>query len=100
MGPNDGSNLSGEVKRNIVYLYERDCEEALKTLRHEVIDYLVNHAIEPYREVTNRLIKMVNEDAYKRREKVVEALSRLNEMMGACEVRYVDNLYLKFISSK
>ena len=58
------------MKRNIVFIYERDCEEAVKTLRHEVIDYLVSHAIEPYREVTNRLIKMVDEDAYKRKERV------------------------------
>jgi hypothetical protein len=78
--PNFGSKLAGEVKRNIIFIYERDCEEAIKTLRHEVIDYLVSQAIEPYKEVTNRLIKMVNEDAYKRKENVVEALTRLIEM--------------------
>ena len=34
-------------------------------------------AIEPYREVTNRLIKMMNEDAYQRKEEIVQALTRL-----------------------
>jgi len=70
------------VRGKVVFIYERDCEETVKTLRHELIDYLVSQAIEPYREVTNRLIKMINEDAYKRKEKVVEALSRLIEITG------------------
>lgn len=77
--PNEGSKLSGEVKRNTIYIYERDCEEAVKTLRHEVVDYLVSQPIEPYKKVTNMLIKMVNEDAYRRKEKVVEILTRLIE---------------------
>jgi hypothetical protein len=77
-----GKELSGEVRREVVYIFESDCDEAVKTLRHEVIDYLVSQSIEPYKEVTNRLIKMVNEDAYKRKEKVVEALSRLIEITG------------------
>ena len=77
-----GKEMSGEVRGNAVYVYERDYEEAVKTLRHELIDYLVSRAIEPYKEVTNRLIKMVNEDAYKKKEKVVEALSRLIEITG------------------
>ena len=80
--PNDASTLAGEVRGKVVFIYEKDGEEAVKTLRHEVIDFLVSQAIAPYRDVTNRLIKMVNEDAYKRKEKVVEALSRLIETTG------------------
>jgi len=72
-----GKELSGEVIGNVVFIYVEDYEEAVKTLRHELIDYCVSQAIEPYREVTNRLIKMINEDAYKRKEKVIEALTRL-----------------------
>jgi hypothetical protein len=33
--------------------------------------------IEPYKEVLNRLISMINEDAYKRKERLVEAICRL-----------------------
>ena len=72
-----GKELSGEVKGNVVFIYDEDYCEALKTLRHELIDYCVSQAIEPYKEVTNRLIKMINDEAYKRKEKVVEALTRL-----------------------
>jgi hypothetical protein len=75
--PNDESTLAGEVRGNIVHIYESDCENAVKTLKHEVVDYVVSQAIEPYKEVTNRLITMVNADAYQRKEQVVDALTRL-----------------------
>ena len=62
-----------------ILIYEEDKEEALKVLRHEILDYCVSQAIDPYKEVTNRLIRMINEDAYKRKERVVAALTRLME---------------------
>jgi len=47
----------------------------LGTSRHGFLDYAISKTIEPYKEVTNRLIALINEDAYKRKEKLVEALS-------------------------
>lgn len=75
--PNAHSRLSGEVKGNVILIYEDDADKAFETLRHEVLDYFISQAIKPYRDVTNRLITMVNEEAYKRKERVVEALTRL-----------------------
>jgi len=46
--PNADKALSGEVKGSGILIYESDEEEALKTLRHEVIDYLISQTIEPY----------------------------------------------------
>ena len=46
-------------------------------LRHEVNDYCISQAIKPYREVTNRLITMLNEDAFRTKAPIVEALTRL-----------------------
>ena len=74
--PNADSGLAGEVKGRNIIIYD-DENKALDTLRHEFLDYCISQAIEPYREVANRLIKMVNEDAYKRKEKVLEALTQL-----------------------
>jgi len=75
--PNGDSGLSGEVKGRDICVYEENEGKALDTLCHEILDFCISQAIEPYKEVTNRLIKMINEDAYKRKEKVVEALTRL-----------------------
>ena len=75
--PDPGNSLSGEVKGGTIYVYE-DCEQkALGVLQHEFLDYCISQAIEPYRRVTNTLIKLVNDDAYRRKERIVEALGRL-----------------------
>jgi len=75
--PSSDGMLSGEVKNNIIFVYEVDEEKAVDTLQHEFLDYCVSQAIQPYKEVTNRLIRMINEDAYGRKERIVEALVKL-----------------------
>lgn len=75
--PTTHKPLSGEVRGLEIFVYESDEGEALKTLRHEFVDFLVSQAIEPYKEIANALIKRANEDVYRAKEKVVEALIRL-----------------------
>jgi hypothetical protein len=75
--PNGSEELSGEVIGDIIYIYEQDEEEALKTLKHEVLDYAISQVIMPYKEVTNKLISLINEDAYQRKERLVEALNKV-----------------------
>ena len=75
--PNCNSKLSGEVRGNSIYIYEEDENIALETLKHEFIDYAISKVIEPYKEVTNRLIALVNENAYRRKEKLVDILVQL-----------------------
>jgi hypothetical protein len=71
----DGDNrLSGEVKGDCIYVYDEEMDEALKTLRHEFLDSALSKIIEPYKQVTNKLIALVNEEAYKRKERLVEQL--------------------------
>lgn len=75
--PSPDKPLSGEVKGDTIYVYEVDEGRALEVLRHEFLDYCISQAIEPYRMVTNKLIKLINEEAYNRKERIVEALNRL-----------------------
>ena len=75
--PDPGCALSGEVKGSTIFVYESDEEKAAETLRHEFLDHCVSQAIDPYRRATNSLIKLLNENAYKRKEQIVEALRRL-----------------------
>ena len=75
--PISNSALSGEVKGRTIYIYEESEGKAVEVLRHEFLDHCVSKAIDPYRKVTNSLIKLVNEDAYDRKEKIVEGLSRI-----------------------
>jgi len=75
--PDENSSLSGEVKGDRIFIYERNEEKAVETLRHEFLDYAISQVIEPYREIANRLIMLMNEEAYRRKERLVEALRRL-----------------------
>jgi hypothetical protein len=90
--PSPDKSLSGEVKNSSIYVYEADETKAVETLRHEFLDYCVSLAIEPYREVTNRLIRMMNDEAYKRKEKVVEALIKLLDIDSGIEDRSAENI--------
>jgi len=81
--PDESSKLSGEVKGQVIYIYEPGLEKAIEVLRHEVLDYMVSQAIEPYKDLTNALVKLLNQKAYERKEEVVEKLSRsLSELLG------------------
>jgi hypothetical protein len=80
--PNHNSKLSGEVKNDIVYIYELKEDEAIKTLRHEFIDYMISQAIEPYKDIVNKFIQLLNEETYKKKESVVEALLKLFDAGG------------------
>jgi len=76
--PDPDSNLSGEVvSGGVICIYDDTEEEAISTLRHEFLDYAISQVILPYREVTNKLISLINEDAYKRKERLVEALNKI-----------------------
>ena len=75
--PGASQVLSGEVKGDHILIYDEEETKAVATLRHEVIDHLVSQAIMPYKEVTNLLIQRVNEDAYRQKESIVDALTQL-----------------------
>ncbi len=75
--PNGNDKLSGEVKGETIFIYEESEREAIETLRHEFLDYAISKVIEPYRNVTNKLIMLINEEAYKRKEKLVKTLCKI-----------------------
>ena len=65
------------MKGDRILIYTVDEMDALDVLRHEVIDYCVSRAITPYQALTNRLIALLNDHAYRAKEAIVEALTRL-----------------------
>jgi hypothetical protein len=75
--PKKDSDLDGEVKGNIIHLYSESSEQALKTLRHEFLDFVMSEMIEPYKQVANSLIALVNKQAYTKKERLLEKLVNL-----------------------
>jgi len=81
--PDETSRVSGDVRGKVIFIFEPSPEKAREVLRHETLDYMVSQAIEPYKDVTNALIKLLNDKAYARKEEVIEKLSRsLGELLG------------------
>jgi len=75
--PNGNKELSGEVKQETIFIYEEEEEKALETLKHEFLDYEISKVIEPYREVTNKLVTLLNEKAYGMKEKLIQKMCQV-----------------------
>jgi len=71
----DGNPLSGEVRGNVILIYDEDPERALETLKHEFLDYVISHEIEePYKMLINKLIDAFESVMYRKKEKIIERL--------------------------
>jgi hypothetical protein len=75
--PGGKVEICGEVKGNIILIYEGDETKAMETLRHEFLDFVISQTVEPYQKIANKLIGLINDEAYLRKEKLVEALVAL-----------------------
>jgi hypothetical protein len=69
--------MDGEVKGRNIFVYSENPDEAVETLRHEFLDFLISRLIRSEREITNRLILLLNERAYREKEDLVEKLAGL-----------------------
>ncbi len=72
--PDETRGVAGEVKGGTIYVYDEDVSSAIRTLAHEVLDYVVSQAIEPYKQVINALVRLLNDRAYSSKERVVESI--------------------------
>ena len=75
--PNGSRQLSGEVRGKVILIYEEDEQAALETLKHEYLDWAISQVIDIHSKVTNKLISLINEEAYGRKERLVDSLATL-----------------------
>lgn len=76
--PQSHSKISGEVVGETVYVYERDKQEAINTLKHEFLDYLITRKlVNPLVALVNTLIKIKEMEIYNEKERIVTTLSKL-----------------------
>ena len=73
--PNNNSEKSGEVLGRTICIYEEDEAEALDTLRHEFVDYILSIEFEtPYKRLINKLVAAFEEEMYGRKERLIKKL--------------------------
>lgn len=76
--PNSDRGFSGEVRGDIIYIYEAEEDKALQALRHELIDHLItSRLVKPLVNLVNLLIKSREAEIYTEKEKLVEMLLRM-----------------------
>jgi hypothetical protein len=71
------SKLAGEVVRNTIHIYVDDPDEALETLAHEFVEYIIARPQKPLLRFINALSLLVREQAYQETDKIAEALSKM-----------------------
>lgn len=69
--------ISGEIKNNVIYVYDFDETVATDTLCHEFIEHLIVKTVEPYRQLANKFMEMFNENAYSIKEETIEGITKL-----------------------
>ena len=70
--------FSGEVKNGIVYVYDKEPEEAVKTLRHEVLDFhLTEKIVRKPINLLNLILKHLETEIYQEKEKLINRLTEL-----------------------
>lgn len=75
--PQEQSPIEGKVDGDTITIYSENMEDALDTLRHEFIDYLVSQVIKPHVEIINVLLFVLSQDGYDKKEDIVEKLVQL-----------------------
>jgi hypothetical protein len=73
--------LHGEIKGNIIFLYDSEKAEAWSTFTHEVTEYKLQAVTRPYRILINNLIEAVEKSIYAEKEQFIEFLPKMIEVV-------------------
>ena len=75
--PQNNSEIEGKVEGNTITIYSQNITDAIDTLQHEFVDYIISQVIKPYITLVNSLMGIITKEAYETKEKSVEALLSL-----------------------
>lgn len=73
----NGKQLAEEVIGDTILIYTKNPEEALELVRHGFAEWILNQHTKPYRQLINKLITLFEQQQYERKEKTVQALTKL-----------------------
>ena len=80
-----GTNLSGEVRGDVIYVHEESEAKALETLKREFIDHSISkELIEPLVEYVNLQKSLMESLIYKRKERLLHKLTKLVTQETMC----------------
>jgi len=72
----------GEIASGVLYVYDKNESEAWLTFQHEIYEYKFKEVTYVYRTLVNSLIEGFEKLAYERKEKFLEFLPRILEVIA------------------
>ncbi len=75
--PGARTDIEAEVAVGTIKVYVTEPEAAINAVRHEILDYEISVCCRPYVALVNAILAITKEDAYGRKEQLVEKLSKL-----------------------
>jgi hypothetical protein len=84
--PNESKSVHGEIKGNIIFLYDSEKAEAWSTFTHEITEYKLQAVTRPYRILVNNLIEAVEKSIYAEKEQFIEFLPKMIEVIKQRQV--------------
>jgi len=67
----------GEIKGNVIFLYDLTEKEVWQTFTHEITEYKLQSVTRPYRTLINNLIEAVEKSIYAEKEQFIDFLPKM-----------------------
>ena len=84
--PNESKSVHGEIKGNVIFLYDSEKAEAWSTFTHEVTEYKLQAVTRSYIILVNNLIEAVEKSIYAEKEQFIEFLPKMIEVIKQRQV--------------
>jgi hypothetical protein len=79
--PDESKSVHGEIKGNVIFLYDSEKDEVWSTFTHEVTEYKLQAVTRPYRILVNNLIEAFEKSIYAEKEQFIEFLPKMIEII-------------------
>ncbi|MGD0449448.1 MAG: hypothetical protein ABSA79_00145 [Candidatus Bathyarchaeia archaeon] len=79
--PDESKTNHGEIKGNVIFVYDLKKEEAWATLTHEITEFKLQNVTRPYRLLVNNLIEAIEKQIYTEKEQFIDFLPKMIEII-------------------
>lgn len=79
--PNDNMFVHGEIKSNVILIYDSCEKDAIETFQHEVYEFKFKEVTRLYRSMFNSLLEVMEKEIYARKEAFFDFLPFFQETM-------------------
>jgi hypothetical protein len=83
--PDETKSVHGEIKGNMIFLYNREETQAWQTFGHELCEYKLQSVTRLYRLLVNTLIETIEKSIYTEKEQFIDFLPKMIETIRECQ---------------